>query len=87
MIHVKILDMTDNWEQEATLVDDVPLRQVLVELLRQLGLPDRDPQGEKISYGVAIDGQDYLLDPERTLRENNVRMGSRLRLLAGFTAR
>jgi hypothetical protein len=87
MISVKILDMTDNWEQEASLAEDVPLRQVLVELLRQLGLPDRDPQGEKISYGIAVDGQEKLLEPDLTLAQNNVRSGTRLRLLAGFTAR
>lgn len=86
MINVKILDMTDNWEQEAGLAEDVPLRAVLVELLKQLGLPERDPQGDKVTYGIAIDGQDYMLDPERTLIENNVRIGSRLRLLAAFTA-
>lgn len=87
MITVKILDMTDNWEQEAVLAEDQPLRQVLGDLLRQLGLPDRDPHGEKVNYGVTIDGNDALLDPERTLIDNNVRPGARLRLLAAFTAR
>ena len=87
MIRAKILDMTDNWEQEAELADDMPLRQVLVELLRQLGLPDRDPQGEKVSYGLALDGQAGLLDPDRTLAQSGIRTGTRLRLLAAFTAR
>lgn len=87
MIHVKIIDMTDNWEQEAQLADDLPLRQVLVDLLRQLGLPDRDPQGEKVSYGLSVDGQSALLDPDRTLNQSSVRPGTRLRLLAAFTAR
>ena len=83
---VTILDMTGNWEQDATLSDDVPLREVTVALLRELGLPERDPSGEKVSYGVCIDGQDNLLDPARTLRENNVREGTRLRLLAALIA-
>lgn len=87
MIHVKILDMTDNWEQQADVADDIPLRLVLIELLRQLGLPDRDPQGEKVSYGLAVDGQSGLLDPDRTLAQNGVRTGTRVRLLAAFTAR
>ncbi|NDD30753.1 MAG: hypothetical protein EB084_21035 [Proteobacteria bacterium] len=87
MIQVKILDMTDNWEQQASLSDDVPLRVVFVDLLRQLGLPDRDPQGEKVSYGLAIDGQSGLLDPDRSLAQSGVRTGTRLRLLAAFTAR
>ncbi len=87
MMNVKVLDMTDNWEQDATLAEDVPVRVLLVDLLRRLNLPERDPQGEKISYGLAIDGQNYVLDPERNLVENNVRVGSRLRLLGAFTAR
>lgn len=87
MLKVRIVDMTDNWEQEATLAEDQPLRQVMVDLLRQLGLPNRDPTGEKVTYGIAIDGQEHMLDPERTLVQNNVRVGTRLRLLAAFTAR
>lgn len=87
MMPVKIIDMTDNWEQEAQLAEDLPLRQVLVDLLRQLGLPDRDPQGEKVGYGLAVDGQSALLEPDRTLVQSGVRPGTRLRLLAAFTAR
>ena len=86
MIRVVLLDMTDNWEQDTHVADDVPLRDVMVELLRLLGLPERDPRGEKVSYGICVDGQDGMLDPEQTLRESRVREGTRLRLLAAFTA-
>lgn len=87
MTHVILLDMTDNWETDATLADDLPLRAVMADLLRELGMPERDPDGEKVTYGLAVDGQTELLDPERTLRENNVWDNTRLRLMAAFTAR
>jgi hypothetical protein len=87
MTRVTFIDMTDNWEQDATLADDIPLRDVMLELLRELGMPERDPHGDKIPYGICVDGQTQMLDPERTLRDNNVWDGMRLRLLAAFTAR
>ena len=86
MIKIVLLDMTDNWEQDVSLADDIPLREVMVELLRQLNLPERDAAGDKVPYGMATDGQDKMLDPDRSLREMGVRNGARLRLLASFTA-
>jgi len=84
---VTLLDMTDNWEQDAMLADDIPLRQVMGDLLKELGMPGVDPQGDNVTYGVCVAGQTDMLDPDKTLRENNVWDGTRLRLLASFTAR
>ena len=86
MIDIVLLDMTDNWEQDVSLAEDVPLRDVMMDLLRQLGFPERDPHGDKVSYGICIDGQDTMLDPGRSLRDSGVRAGTRLRLLAAFVA-
>lgn len=86
MIKIVLLDMTDNWEQDVSVADDLPLRDVMVDLLRQLGLPERDTNGDKVPYGMCVDGQDRMLDPDRALRESSVRNGTRLRLLAAFTA-
>ena len=86
VIKIVLLDMTDNWEQDVSVADDVPLREVMVDLLRQLALPERDSNGEKVPYGMCVDGQDRMLEPDRALRESSVRSGARLRLLAAFTA-
>jgi len=84
-MRVTILDQTDNWEQDAVLADDIALRAVMVELLKALGMPDRDPTGEKVTYGICVEGQSHLLDPDRSLRDNGVLEGMRLRLVAAFS--
>ncbi len=65
-------DLFDNPEQEASVRENLPVRTLIEETLKEFNLP------EDALYALRIESSGKLLDPEKTLEQQGIRTGARL---------
>jgi hypothetical protein len=65
-------DLFDQSEQEASIRENLPVHTLIEETLKEFNLP------EDALYTLRIESSGKLLDPQKTLEQQGVRMGERL---------
>jgi hypothetical protein len=65
-------DLFDNAEQEASVRENLPVRTLIEETLKEFNLP------EDALYALRIEGSGRVLDGEKTLEQQGVKTGERL---------
>jgi uncharacterized ubiquitin-like protein YukD len=85
-VNVTILDVTGTKEQQATLPDDAPIRNIIKKLIQMMKLPTTDPAGQPMSYKFHHKASGKQLSEDQTLAQAGVKDGDVLRLQPEITA-
>ncbi|GAB4546938.1 MAG: hypothetical protein OHK0023_07390 [Anaerolineae bacterium] len=67
-----ISDLFDSAEQEASIRENLQIKTLIEETLKEFNLP------EDALYALRIESSGKVLDPERTLEQQNIKTGERL---------
>lgn len=85
-VNVKIIDVTGNKEQEATLPTNAEVRRIAAKLVQMMNLPSTGPDGAPLSYKFYNKSTGKQLSDDQTLADGGVEDGAVLRLQPEVTA-
>lgn len=85
-LSIQVWDPTGNRKQEVEVPDDAETDRLVAVLVDRLGLPDRGPDGQLLSYKLHHRRLGKQLAGSQTLHAAGVQPGDELRLLPEITA-